>query len=134
VKNRTIKCLEEVNQVSQQLLLRILSVQKESQLATQDLVNKSRAATKNKEQQNKSNELDELDELSELMRKRDKLITTLFEENTKEEIAIEIKLLQDMISLDNKLSDQAEQFKKSLTEQVIKIKKGKKIKKSYQQY
>lgn len=127
MKNRTIKLLEEVNQVSRQLLLRILSVQKESQLTPQDLVTKSG----DKEQQNKSNELNEL---SELMQKREKLIITLFEENTKEEISLEVKLLQDMISLDKKLTDHAEQFKKLLTEQVIKIKKGKKIKKSYQQY
>lgn len=72
--------------------------------------------------------------LTELMANRDNLIHDLFEQNTHEEISIEFNLLNEMVSLDSKLSSQSKAYKKLLAEQVIKLKKSKKVSKSYQKY
>lgn len=72
--------------------------------------------------------------LNELMANRDSLIKSLFEKNTHEEISIELILLNEMLSLDTKLSSQSKAYKQVLAEQVIKLKKSKKVSKSYQKY
>jgi len=72
--------------------------------------------------------------LTELMANRDNLIHDFFEQNTHEEISIEFNLLNEMLSLDSKLSSQSKAYKKLLAEQVIKLKKSKKVSKSYQKY
>ncbi|TWX69541.1 hypothetical protein ESZ36_06140 [Colwellia demingiae] len=73
-------------------------------------------------------------ELTELMSTRHQLIHCLFEQNTHEEISIELNLLNEMITLDAELSSQSKVCKKALAEQVIRLKKSKKVTKSYQKY
>ena len=73
-------------------------------------------------------------ELTELMENRQTLITRLFEQNTAKDIRAEPELVLDMITLDNQLTANAELSKKVITEQVIKIKKSKKVAKSYKKY
>lgn len=119
----TKKHLKEINEVSRQLLSRILAVQKDLQTSVQDLKSNEVISA------NKENE-----ELTELMEKRQILITQLFEQNTAEKISSEPELLQDMIALDSELTASSQLCKQAITEQVIKIKKSKKITKSYQKY
>jgi len=125
VAGNTQKLLEEINTVSRQILSRILTMQTNSQVLPQD-------------QDLKSTEIsfinDENKELTKLIEKRKILITNLFEQNTAENISAESGLIQDMIALDNELTANAKLSKQAITEQMIKIKKSKKVTKSYQKY
>jgi hypothetical protein len=73
-------------------------------------------------------------QLTELMANRNSLIRSLFEQNTHEDISIELNLLNEMLSLDSRLSNQSKAYKQLLAEQVIKLKKSKKVSNSYQKY
>lgn len=123
--NNTKKSIEKINHVSRQLLSRILVMQTDSQVLPQ-------------EQNLKNTEIQSIDdknkELAELTEKRQILITNLFEQNTAENISSESELLQEMIALDSELTANAKLSKQAITEQMIKIKKSKKITKSYQKY
>ncbi|WP_057830873.1 hypothetical protein [Colwellia sp. TT2012] len=120
--NNTKKALKQINEVSRQLLSRILIVQKKTQENT-TITNESktgRSITDN--------------ELTELMSKRDSLIHCLFDQKTTSDVAQELTLLNEMVSLDNEISSISQACKKILAEQIIRIKKSKKVSKSYQKY
>lgn len=123
--NNTKKSIEQINDMSRLLLSRILVMQTDSYVLTQG-------------QDLKKTEIqsidDESEELTKLMEKRRLLITTLFEQNTAGNISSESNLLQEMIALDSELTATAKLSKQAITEQMIKIKKSKKITKSYQKY
>lgn len=121
--NKTKNLIEEVNEVSRQLLSCILTVQNNSPPSPQDLI-KGDIQSKHKD-----NEI-----LTELMESRQKLITELFEKSTAKQISSESDILQVMISLDSELTTSAKLCKLALTDQVIKIKKSNKVIKSYQKY
>ena len=119
--------LEQINEVSRQLLSRILTTHNKNQEDTanvnesnidESVINSSVAAS----------------ELIELVSTRHHLIHCLFEQNAHEEISTELNLLNEMLSLDNELSSQSKSCKNALAEQVIRLKKSKKVTKSYQQY
>jgi|TARA_R100001377_G_scaffold37112_1_gene20666 hypothetical protein len=119
--------LEQINDVSRQLLSRIFTMHNKSQesSATINESNNDTTITDDSATEN---------ELTELMANRDSLIHRLFEQNTHKEISIELNLVNEMVSLDTELSKQSKAYKQLLTEQVIKLKKSKKITKSYQKY
>jgi len=127
VSNDIKSSLEKINEVSRQLLSRILTMYNKSQEKIQnsdeDLNDESTSDNQTPGKQ-----------LTELMANRDSLIRNFFEQNTQEEISIELNLLNEMISLDAKLSKQSKAYKQLLAEQVIKLKKSKKVSKSYQKY
>jgi hypothetical protein len=125
VADCTKKCLEEINEVSRQLLSRILATHTDSQTTPQelDLENLEDKAAK-KESNN----------IAKLMEKRQTLIAQLFENNTPENISDESNLIKVMITLNNELTANAKLCKQAITEQLIKIKKSKKVTKSYQKY
>jgi hypothetical protein len=125
VADCTKKRLEEINEVSRQLLSRILAMQTDSQVFPQE------HGLKNTKIQSID---DENKELTELTEKRQLLITDLFEQNTADSISSESELLQEMIALDSELTANAKLSKQAITEQMIKIKKSKKVTKSYQKY
>ena len=116
------KSLEQINELSRQLLSRILTMQKEIQ---QNSINI-----------NESNDDSSIieNELTKLMSKRHTLILCLFEQKTVKEISQELILLNEMVSLDSELSDKSKTCKQSLAEQVIRLKKRKKVTKSYQKF
>ncbi|MCP5079992.1 MAG: hypothetical protein GY951_18345 [Psychromonas sp.] len=120
--NSTKKALEQINEVSRQLLSRILFVQNSIQ------------EHKKVQAEPATNEQITDHELTKLMSKRQSLINCLFKQNTREEISLEINLLNEMVSLDSELSNKSQACKQALAEQVIKLKKSKKVKKSYQKY
>jgi len=127
VVSETKQTLEQINEVSRQLLSRILSMQEN---VPQDTIITNETA--NDEAEIDGSTVD--NELTELMSKRDMLIRSLFTEKKADEIEQELDLLNEMVSLDSKLASQSQSCKKILAEQVIKIKKGKKVSKSYQKY
>jgi len=127
VASKTKQALEQINEVSRQLLSRILSMQES---VPQDTIITNETA--NDEAEIDDSTVD--NELTELVSKRDMLIHSLFTEKKADEIEQELDLLNEMVSLDSKLSSQSQSCKKILAEQVIKIKKGKKVSKSYQKY
>lgn len=116
--------LEQINDISRQLLSRILTMHKENSVT----INESNNDTTITDDSASENEL------TELMVNRDSLIHRLFEQNTPEEISIELNLVNEMVSLDAELSSQSKAYKQLLTEQVIKLKKSKRVSKSYQKY
>jgi hypothetical protein len=119
--------LEKINDVSRQLLSRILTMHNKSQESSATINESSNDTTITDDSTSEN-------ELTELMANRDSLIHRLFEQNTHEKISIELFLLNEMISLDAELSSQSKAYKQLLAEQVIKLKKSKKITKSYQKY
>lgn len=118
----TKKLLEQINEVSRQLLSHILTLQS---------TNQNNANSSNPSDNEKS--ISE-NSLAELMSKRDQLIHFLFMQKSTEEIAHEITLLNEMITLDGKLSNKSQECKKIIAEQVMRLKKSKKASKSYQKY
>lgn len=118
----TKKLLEQINEVSRQLLSHILTLQS---------TNQNNANSSNPSDNEKS--ISE-NSLAELMSKRDQLIHFLFMQKSTEEIAQEITLLNEMITLDGKLSNKSQECKKIIAEQVMRLKKSKKASKSYQKY
>ncbi len=119
--------LEQINDVSRQLLSRILTMFNKSQENSSSIneSNNNIAITDDAAPEN---------ELIELIANRDSLLHSLFEKNTREEISIELNLLNEMVELDSKLSNQSKAYKQMLAERVIKLKKSKKVSKSYQKY
>ncbi len=118
--------LEQINEVSRQLLSRILSVQNTTQEHT-NVINES----------NNDSTTDGLikdNELTQLMTQRERLITCLLKEKTTEQLAQELDLLNEMVSLDSELTNSSQSCKETLAVQVIKLKKSKKVTKSYQKY
>ncbi len=121
----TKKCIEEINKVSRQLLSRILSTNTDLRSPPQEL---ELGNTEDQTAEKESNEI------ADIMEKRQALITTLFEQNTAKNISSESELIKEMIALDSELTANAKLCKQALTDQVIKIKKSKKVTKSYQKY
>ncbi|PCI56630.1 MAG: hypothetical protein COB45_04575 [Gammaproteobacteria bacterium] len=121
----TKRHLEEINEVSRQLLSRILAAHADSQTNPQggDLENPEGEPAKK-----------ESDDIAKLTEKRHTLITQLFERNTPENISAESDLIEKMVALNNKLTANAKLCKQAITEQLIKIKKSNKVTKSYQKY
>jgi hypothetical protein len=125
VTDSTKKCIKKINEVSRQLLSRILATHKETQTYPQEL---------NKDNIEKRSSKKESNDIAKTMENRQTLITRLFEQNTLENISSESELVEEMIILDNKLVANAKLCKQAITEQVVKIKKSKKVTKSYQKY
>ena len=119
--------LEQINEVSRQLLSRILIMYNKSQEKTQNSNESLNDESTNDSQTPES-------QLTELMTNRNSLVRSLFEQNTHEEISTELNLLNEMLLLDAKLSKQSKAYKQLIAEQVIKLKKSKKVSKSYQKY
>lgn len=114
--------IEKINEVSRQLLSHILTLQ-----------NTNKNKTKIFSQSDISQSIPEC-YLAELMSERERLIHVLFEQKTTEEIAKELTLLNEMVSLNRELSNKSQECKKVLAEQVMRLKKSKKASKSYQKY
>lgn len=123
--NHTKRFIEQINDISRQLLSRILATQKNVQLLPQELASEV-TETQLTDKKNK--------ELLKLMDQRQKLISALFKQNSSEDIGTQPKLLQEMISLDNELTANAELSQKAVSALIIEIKKSKKIIKNYQKY
>lgn len=113
---------EQINDVSRQLLSRILIIQTSLQ------------ATKTEPTSEDNIDSPTDKELMALMSKRQILVTHLFEQNTAAEISSQTVLLQEMLTLDDQLTTKSALCKQAIAEQVIKIKKSKKITSSYQKY
>ncbi|MBA6335748.1 hypothetical protein H4J57_00850 [Colwellia sp. BRX8-7] len=116
----TKKSLDTINKISRQILSRILEINTISQATLQDLEN-TEVHPSNKE-------------ITELMSKRELLITRLFKQHKAQEISAQPELVQEMLDLDNKLTTKSELCKQGIYDQAIKLKKSKKVAKSYQQY
>lgn len=123
----TKQALEQINAVSRQLLSRILDI--ETKALESGILNKD-----SNDDETDKDELVTEPALIELMSKREGLISELFEQNTKEDIANELTLVNEMVSLDGEITSKSQACKQMLSEQVIRLKKGKKVSKSYQQY
>jgi len=122
VANSAHNALIEINALSRQLLSRVVEVQ-------QTLLSSSTMAPEVDEYQSNA----EVD-LGKLISKRQDLITLLFEENSKIALSAELKLINEMVSIDSQLTTQSQLCKTTLTQQVIKLKKSSKINNSYKKY
>jgi negative regulator of replication initiation len=120
VPNNTKRFIEQINDISRQLLSRILSVQTSLQPTQKE------SSLESTEEQ-PSNE-----ELTDLVTARQILITDLFEQNTSEDISSHMSLLQEMLTLDSELTTNSASCKQEIAKQVLNLKKSKKVSKSYQ--
>ena len=128
---RIIKeALEEINKVSRHLLSCLLTVKKSLQENT-SIVDSSKPAALNNTANNKEVSQEYIEQL---ISERDTLIRALFTQYDKEALSVEAILLNQMVSLDSDITTHSSVCKKALSEQVIKLKKGKKVSKKYQQY
>lgn len=117
--------INEINDISRQLLSRILSVLKNIEQKTEQSL-----TTANHENNDEITE----NELSALMSQRQNLINNLFNHYSQQELSNESDLLNQMSALDKKLSTSSQTCKKALANQIIKLQKRKKVKQSYQKY
>ncbi|MBA6347366.1 hypothetical protein [Colwellia sp. BRX8-9] len=118
--NNTKRFIEQINDISRQLLSRILLVQTSLQ------------PTQNESSLESTEEQPSNEELTDLVTARQILITDLFEQNTSEDISSHMSLLQEMLTLDSELTTNSASCKQEIAEQVLNLKKSKKVSKSYQ--
>lgn len=123
------KALEDINELSRQLLSRVLAAQNRVEIETNTTVVET-----NDEEESELDSSFSNNELAELMSTRDKLIRDLFAQKKVDELEQELTLLNEMAALDNQLLNHSQACKNVLTKQVIKLKKGEKASKSYQGY
>lgn len=124
--NNVKETLTQINHVSRQLLSRIQYMQ---------TILQENPHTQAQTQGNSSTKTQKKDdELTELMSNRQCLITHLFEQYSAEEIKVEHLLINEMTTLDTELSIKSQVCKNTLAEQVIKLKKSKKVTNSYKKY
>lgn len=128
--NNVKETLTQINHVSRQLLSRIQYMQTILQENPHTQAQTQTQGNSSTKTQKKDNE----DELTELMSNRQCLITHLFEQYSAEEIKVEHLLINEMTTLDTELSIKSQVCKNTLAEQVIKLKKSKKVTNSYKKY
>ena len=114
--------LVNINDVSRQLLLCILTAQNASQENT-IAPDHSTAAKPITDKQ-----------LTELLSQRERLIKDLFKHSTTKDIGLELTLVNEMLALDTELTQNSQAHKQALAEQVLQLKKSTKVTQSYQRY
>ena len=72
--------------------------------------------------------------LTDLMSERHTLITSLFENHSSKEINADLILVNEMSTLDNELMSKSKAHKKTIADQVLKIKNSTKVTQFYQKY
>jgi hypothetical protein len=112
-----------INKASQQLL---------SQLETQLEANGSEKNQQSIVTNEESRLTDEL--LANIAAERQSLIAKLFEVYTQEQLSAELPLVNEMVSLDQQLTEKAQLNKQAIAEQMVKLQKSKKVTKLYQKY
>ena len=130
VANKTKQALKQINDISRQLLSRILAVEslfQESEQTTEESISQNK-----KNSQLAAKQATENHQLTELMSQRESLIKLLFQQNEPKDIQVEQALVNEMANLDKTLSTKSHAFKKSLADQVIKRKKAKNLAGTYQ--
>jgi hypothetical protein len=115
--------LTAINEMSRQLL---------SQLDTQLENNASEKNQQSIASNEESQLTDEL--LANIAAERQSLVTKMFETFTQEKLSFELPLVNDMVSLDEQLTLKAQLNKQAIAEQMVKLRKSKKVKKLYQKY
>lgn len=126
VANCVKETLIEINTLSRQLLSRISDVQQSIDTAHDNSTDENNTSDKSAKIKD--------DELSSLILQRQRLITQLFENHSKESIQSELALLNELVTLDATLSNKSQTCKNLLAQQVIKLKKSHKVASSYQKY
>ncbi len=123
--NNVNAAINEINDISRQLLSRILAVLKKIEQKTEQ--SPTTASHENNDEITES-------ELSALMSQRQKLINNLFNHYSQQELSNESDLLNLMSALDKQLSTSSQTCKQALANQIIKLQKRKKVTQSYQKY
>jgi hypothetical protein len=126
VPNASKKLLEQIIEVSRQILSHVLAVQN-------TVKNNTTMVNELEGEEPDSDEFMSEYALTELMSKRESLIHSLFKQKN-EEVAHEQDLLNEMLLLDSDLLNKSQACKETLAGQVIRLKKSKKVSKSYQKY
>ena len=116
------QALININELSRQLLSCMLSGQEVSQEKTDTQEHAAAVNTVTDK------------ELTELLSQREGLIKDLFEQNTTQDIALALTLVNEMLALDAELARKAQTCKQALAEQVLQLKKSVKVTQSYQEY
>lgn len=74
------------------------------------------------------------EQLLMLVTERQSLITSLFEVHTQDQLSVQLSLINEVVLLDEELCSLSQHHKKLLAEQVLKLRKSKKVDKFYQKY
>lgn len=125
----TKRAIEEINELSRQLLSRIITAQEKAEDSTTSI---DTTPIEGEEPKPEDSIVDKA--LAKLMSVRDELIRDLFAQSKTDELEQELNLLNEMASLDSELLAKSQACKNALTKQVIKLKKGEKASRSYQGY
>ena len=122
----TKSSIEKINDVSRQLLSCIQSLRTNLEYSNDNSSTNSPEEKVGKSPKNS--------ELLKLVSERQTLITHLFEHNNAEKLNSEVVLLQEMFTLDSELITSSTMTKQETAEKVLKLKKSKQAKKSYQKF
>jgi len=128
VPSNIISSLETINELSR-LILSQINVRKENterESSQKTLPEVSPEMTGNVQYTN--------ERLAKLITERHTLIELLFETYTQEQLSLQLQLINEMVSLDNQLTSNSQRNRQALAEQVIKLKKSKKVTNLYQKY
>ncbi|MBU2925306.1 hypothetical protein Q4506_12970 [Colwellia sp. 4_MG-2023] len=74
------------------------------------------------------------EQLLNLLAKRQALISQLFENYTQKQLSVELTMINEMITLDQKLTSLSQKNKQALATQVTKLKKSSKVRDLYNKY
>ena len=127
---KTKQSLEAINNISRQLLSCMSDTQKEIKEGANTNIKLEHNAT---EEPNQSLN-NKYDNLTKMVTNREQLIHEFFEQQSEEKSSLELDLLNEMIRLDTEIIQQSKACKLALSQHVIRLKKSKKVKKSYQKY
>jgi len=120
--------IESINELSQ-ILLAQFDIQRES---TEGNVAQQTSTELSADSATTNQYSDE--KLLHLVASRDALIRQLFERYNQAQLSAELVLINEMVSLDNQLTSNSQRNRQALAEQVIKLKKSKKVTNLYQKY
>jgi rRNA pseudouridine-1189 N-methylase Emg1 (Nep1/Mra1 family) len=126
-KNNIVK----INNVSRQLLSQLIYLEERQKDIPTEL--QQNPSTSQQEKKSAANDAPNKI-LTDLMSERHQLITNLFESYTSEEISTELSLVNEMFTLDNKLTSKSKTYKKTIADQVLKVKNSTKVTRFYQKY
>jgi hypothetical protein len=130
VVSSTKSKLEEINNVSRQLLSQLSDLEVLPPPSPEVLQKKSSTyQLKSSDEGNIANKI-----LQKLMTERHQLIVSFFESYSSNEINLELVLVNEMIKINTELTSKSQVFKKSIKEQVLKIKNSNKVTRFYQKY
>jgi len=128
VPSNITSSLETINELSRLILSQLnIRIENTEHVSSQDKLPEVSPETADNDQYTD-------EQLAKLITERHNLIDLLFKTYSQVQLSVGLALINEMVSLDQYLTSSSQQSKQALAEQVIKLKKSKKVTRLYQKY